>query len=451
MLLDLSQFTLKPGLLSQRPFEILRQADKKYVSSLMEILLLEGADREVRDQWQLAQLGNLFKHALTRSAFWKSRLALLAMDPRQIGRLPSLTRKELMRQVEREGSLIGPQDGQQVHEHATSGSSGIPVRFFIAEASGKYNSLRYQLESIVNRRLQLNRGRFRNEFTLPAPGFEIDRRQSGEALRLLGDAGVYQIKFGHFEPWHLLQAVKELGLGVWVSNPGFMETMLSRLDAVDLFRAGLRQWLSMSGRIPDYVRAELKAAGIEVSSSYSSEEIGPIGFECSHFPEYFHVVSSNVLVHPSKEEFIQDGIACNRILVTNLHSYATPFIRYDLGDFGRVGDGCPCGFDGQVITHLFGRVSSALVHADGRRSAFTIQSRKIKEIGGVREFRARQVAFTKVIVDVVPEGDGSAIREQLYNYLCAVAGPGIEVELNFCDSIDWGQAAKRPSFRSEIA
>ena len=453
MLLDLTQFTLKAGLLSQRPFEILREADKKYVSALMDILLLEGADREVRDAWQLVQLGNLFKHAHARSVFWRSRLALLATDPRQIGRLPAFTRKELIAQVTKEGALIRPRDGLKPQEHSTSGSSGIPVRFFISDANGNYNVARYQLESLLERRAHLSRARFRAEFTLPPPGFAIEPGMNEETAKrsLFGEPRVFRIKYGHFEPAAFLQALEELDIHVWISNPGLMEAMLSGVDASDLQRAGLRHWVVMSSRIPDHVRDEVKAAGIEISSSYSSEEIGPIGFECKTYPGRYHVVSSNVIVHPSSEEFVQDGISCNRILVTHLHSYATPFIRYDLGDFGRVSDGCPCGFDGQVITHLFGRVSSALVHADGRRTAFVIQSRKIKEIGGVREFRARQVAFTKVIVDVVPESDGGEIREQLYNYLCAVAGPGIDVELKFCDSIDWGQSAKRPSFRSEIA
>jgi phenylacetate-coenzyme A ligase PaaK-like adenylate-forming protein len=453
MLLDLSQFTLRAGLLSQRPFEILREADKKYVSALMEILLLEGAEREVRDAWQLVQLGNLCKHAQARSAFWKSRLALLAMDPRQISRLPAFTRKELIAQVTKEGALIRPADGLKLHEHSTSGSSGIPVRFYISDANRNYNVVRYQLEGLLDRRAHLNRARFRPEFTLPAPGFAIELMSNEETAKrsLFGEPEVFRIKYGHFEPGAFLQALNKLDLQVWISNPGLMEAILSVVDASDLHRAGLRHWTVMSGRIPDHVRDEVKAAGIEISSSYSSEEIGPIGFECKKHPGHYHVVSSNVVVHPSGEEFIQDGISCNRILVTHLHSYATPFIKYDLGDFGRISDSCPCGFDGQVITRLFGRVSSALVHADGRRTAFLIQNRKIKEIGGVREFRARQIAFTRVIVDVVPEGDGSEIRERLNSYLCAVAGPGIDVELNFCESIDWGQSAKRPSFRSEIA
>ena len=33
-----------------------------------------------------------------------------------------------------------------------------------------------------------------------------------------------------------------------------------------------------------------------------------------------------------------------KVLVTNLHSYSMPFIRYDIGDIGRMyADECACG------------------------------------------------------------------------------------------------------------
>jgi phenylacetate-coenzyme A ligase PaaK-like adenylate-forming protein len=206
----------------------------------------------------------------------------------------------------------------------------------------------------------------------------------------------------------------------------------------------------MSGQIPEDVRTTLTDSGITVKSSYSSEEIGPIGFECPKFPDHYHVVSSNVLVEPSKEQFIQDGVQCNRILVTHLHSYATPLIKYDLGDLGRVLDQCPCGHNGQAISHLFGRVSGSLKRPDGTRSVFVIQNRRIVEIGGIKEYRARQVSLSKVVVDVVVDGDVPATKEKLLNLVTSVTGPGFEVDIRDCSEIDWGASTKRLSFRCEI-
>lgn len=453
MKFDLSQFDVKQGALSPRPFEILAGAEKKFVSALLEMMLLEGAARTVRDAWQMTQLGNLMKHAQARSSFWKSRLSLISGDPRHLARLPALTRQELGQQVQREGSLIRPEDGLKDKKHSTSGSSGTPVQFFITQANANYNVSRYLMESLANGRIHLSRCHFSSDYALAEPGFTLTRKQGGDLSkrRLLKEADVYEVKYGHFDPSRLLETVAKCGVAVWTSNPAFMETMLSRLSPAQLHGAGLRQWVSYGSGMPSHVRRELSAAGIAVSSSYSSEEVGPIGFECRQHPENYHVVSSNVVLHPSKERYVHEGVSRHRILVTHLHSYATPIIRYDLGDLGQVVDGCPCGFDGQVVTGLAGKVSSLLRHADGSASTFVVLARKIFEIGRVREYRARQVSFTKVVVDVVPEGDGSAILEPLRSYLSSVAGPGIEVDIQFRNEIDWGSSAKRPYFRSEIA
>ena len=32
-----------------------------------------------------------------------------------------------------------------------------------------------------------------------------------------------------------------------------------------------------------------------------------------------------------------------RLVVTRLHHFATPLLRYDIGDYAEVGDACPCG------------------------------------------------------------------------------------------------------------
>ena len=47
-----------------------------------------------------------------------------------------------------------------------------------------------------------------------------------------------------------------------------------------------------------------------------------------------------------------------RILVTNLHNYAMPFIRYDIGDVGALSDkACPCGRGLPLLAKLTGRTT----------------------------------------------------------------------------------------------
>ncbi|WP_204310603.1 hypothetical protein, partial [Escherichia coli] len=89
---------------------------------------------------------------------------------------------------------------------------------------------------------------------------------------------------------------------------------------------------------------------------YSSEEVGSIGLECQANAGVYHVSTSNVLVEiiPAASVRTVSGTT-GLVLVTHLHSYATPFIRYDLGDIATLADRCPCGHDGPVLSNIQGR------------------------------------------------------------------------------------------------
>jgi phenylacetate-CoA ligase len=59
-------------------------------------------------------------------------------------------------------------------------------------------------------------------------------------------------------------------------------------------------------------------------------------------------------------EAVRDGEAggpgeTGRLIVTNLHNYAMPFIRYDAGDLATVGDVCSCGRVFPVLERIEGR------------------------------------------------------------------------------------------------
>jgi phenylacetate-CoA ligase len=85
-----------------------------------------------------------------------------------------------------------------------------------------------------------------------------------------------------------------------------------------------------------------------------SEVAGYVAQECQEH-HGLHVNTGLV-----KIEVLKDGQVCGpgetgRLIVTNLHNYAMPFIRYDAGDLATVGDECPCGRAFPVLARLEGR------------------------------------------------------------------------------------------------
>ena len=125
-----------------------------------------------------------------------------------------------------------------------------------------------------------------------------------------------------------------------------------------------------------------------------------IGAECSKFPGSFHVATSNVIVEGVDRAYEIDGVGVGRVLVTHLHSYATPLIRYELGDLACLRAKCPCGHNGPTIYNLQGRASSVIKHRNGRMSACYIRGQDLAAVVSFAELRIRQTAFDKIIIEL---------------------------------------------------
>ena len=138
-----------------------------------------------------------------------------------------------------------------------------------------------------------------------------------------------------------------------------------------------------------------------MTANYSCEEIGMIGYECRSAPNFYHVCTSNVLVEIDRTTLTDfDGQPAGRVLLTHLHSYATPFIRYDVGDIASLHKSCPCGHLGPTLSNIDGRSKQLLKHADGRLSPFLIRGADILAVADISEFRIRQTDLQTINVEI---------------------------------------------------
>src|SRR5581483_10674720 len=96
-------------------------------------------------------------------------------------------------------------------------------------------------------------------------------------------------------------------IGYLVTAQWTVETLLQSLDLSALQRAGLRMWISVADAVDPALREALMSGGIAVRSTYSAQEVGPIGFECEHVPGNYHVATSNVVVEVDSGESCQLG------------------------------------------------------------------------------------------------------------------------------------------------
>ena len=335
--------------------------------------------------------------------------------------------------------------------------------------NGNYNRVRSLAQFFMEGRdLSLNRTRFRR--------FDDDKDAKGDIkngfivdvtnswigpLGGLLKSGINKhidLSKRHIEDWHkkrdlLIEELSKDSIGYLVLAPSLLRAVFHD-DNIDFFSKYKTEMLiPLSEEISQDLRRAFCVQNIPVRGNYSSEEVGIIGCECQHYPANYHVAHSNVIVEVDKKSSITIGAnTLSRVLLTHLHSYATPFIRYDVGDLGALADCCKCGHDGPIISNVVGRTKNLVKHADGRLTPFLhLREGDMIRCAKLDEFRVRQTTVNDIVLEL--SGCGNLTEDQ-HTYFTELikkhAGVDFNVDIRIVKEIDWGQSVKRPAFRNEL-
>lgn len=157
---------------------------------------------------------------------------------------------------------------------------------------------------------------------------------------------------------------------------------------------------SASTLLPHYRNRIEKAFDCQIHDFYGSREISSIAGQCGQH-EALHVSDENVLLEIVKDNepvsFGEDG----KILLTNLHSYVMPLIRYDIGDVGQMfPDECSCGRHLSLMKP-YGRTYEFFVGSDG---SFTNLHDIQQVFAGlpVIDFQIIQKDYDEIVIKIVP-------------------------------------------------
>ena len=116
------------------------------------------------------------------------------------------------------------------------------------------------------------------------------------------------------------------------------------------------------------VRQQVKeVTGVTVKDQYSSSEVGLISMNCEHTDQQ-HIQVETLLVEILNEQ----GQACQpgelgRVVITDYYNTVSPMIRYDIGDYARVGEPCQCGRHSPTLSEIRGRERGLFRRPNGDR------------------------------------------------------------------------------------
>jgi phenylacetate-CoA ligase len=455
MRFDFANMPIRERAFSEKPMTFCDPEPKNFLSAILDIGAIETGNPLAREHWQTVQLRNLIKHVTERSPFWRKRIGGRKLFGLALSSLPILERGTVVKQIADEGPLLRPSDHIAVNDSSTSGSSGVPVKFFASAMNARYNQVRSIAQYFLEERdLKLNRVQIDFSPHLDKGALKVTRSEAwlGALSSFFGCGSNKVIEYFDPDMRRFREDLERDPIGYLVTAQWTLQTLLQSVDLATLKRAGLRMWVSVADAVDPGLRDALTSEGIPVRSTYSAQEVGPIGFECQHSSGNYHVATSNVLVEvDSDESYLLGSHRLGRVLVTHLHSYATPFIRYDIGDLAVLSAECSCGHRGPTLSNVYGRGRNLLKHKDGTISPFYLGAALITKLPEVKEYRIRQTDVGTLVVEVSGRADlDPNERDTIIGLVKKQAGNEFQVDVRVVPAINWRGSVKRLGFYNEV-
>jgi Coenzyme F390 synthetase len=325
------------------------------------------------DHWQRRRLSVLLAHASAHSPYYKRQLSNLPRDFAKdasvnLQDIPILTRDVLQGEYAEICTTAWPAFHGPAREIQTSGSTGQPVKV-------KRTGLCQMHWLALTLRDHLWHKR---DFSASMAVVRVPAGPGGDKAAFMPMWGEAVNVVARSGPTHFLPISTDVNRQAeWLSqlNPGYLLTYPTNL--AELLRIaeqgrlplpGLREIRTIGETLSGSVRDECsRLLGVPVTDLYSSQELGIMALQCP-VSSHYHVQSESVLL-----EILSDaGEPCRpgevgRIVVTDLHNFATPLIRYELRDYAEAGPPCPCGRGLPTLRRILGRRRNMVVLPDGKR------------------------------------------------------------------------------------
>ena len=396
-------------------------------------------------EMQSRQLDLLLRHAHETVPYyrerWKARPTASDLPD-----LPILTRAELQAQYGALQSRRVPAAHGRVSEGTTSGTSGMPVRVRQTELVGLLWNVFTLRDHLWHRR------DLRGKLATVRINIEAGAKDNwGPATTGLARTGPVVFRGVDADASALLDWLGDEKPDCLLTYP----TLAAELAALSLEK-GRALKLAEVRTFGEMLRAGVhelcrEAWGAKLTDIYSAVELGNIALQCPE-GERYHVQSEGVVVEVLDDE----GRPCppgtvGRLVMTSLHNFAMPLIRYEIGDYAEAGAPCSCGRGLPVISRIAGRARGMLTAPDGKRYWPYFGSRGLLDVAPVKQMQVvqkdRELLEVRLVVASPLSGDQ---EERLRRHLHADLPAGLKLAFSYWERIPRSAGGKFEDFYSEI-
>ena len=416
---------------------------------------------------QFRQANSLLDHAFASVPYYTKRLTEAGYSPdtplneETWLNVPLLQREDIQQAGNELHSRALPKGHGKTHKITTSGSTGKPVELLNTGLTSIFWNL-ITVHDFFWRRcdLSLKLAAIRYDRTGGAPypnGAALPNWGSGFASAVpTGPANFLSIEtpIAQQAEWLARQDAEYL-----ITHPTNLETLIRHCTDAEIKFPKLREVETLSELGPPHLRALCREQlNVPLVDMYTTQEVGYLALQCSEHAHY-HEQSENVIL----EILDESGRPCapgetGRVVVTSLNNFATPVIRYDIGDFAQVGAPCDCGRGLPVITKIFGRQRNMIKLPDGTSHWPLLgwihtesETRTAQEIAPIKQFQFVQKTRQDIEVKLVVGRPLSADEvERLKRLIISKLGYAFDLQFSYHDNIPRSASGKYEDFLSLV-
>lgn len=404
---------------------------------------------EVLTAFQLRQAENLLKHAWRTVPYYRQSLSEVAKIPTgklridDFRRVPLLRKSDLQVHANDMKSKGLPNSHLPLYKISTSGSTGIPLTMAGSGVSARFNKALAMRWHTWHRRIPNNKIA---EAVLPLAD-ETKAPKNGYRWGNGFVSGPKAIMGANQPIERQLKWLLDENPHYFMTLPSNLNALLQHCERTGVRISNLSQVMIRGEPLSDDLRAYCREVwGVPVTASYGSEEFAFIALQCPD-AEHYHVLAEHLLVEVLDDEgnHVKPG-AWGRVVITDLHNFAVPMIRYEIGDYAEVGPNCACGRGLPVITRILGRTRNMFVLPWGDKF-WPVFSKALADIqdevpklmqSQLIQLNRRQVTLRMVVSDALSEDEEATVKKGM----AAALGGHFEVELEYVDAIPRAASGK---------
>lgn len=413
----------------------------------------ESWPAEKRIDVQYRQLDALIKHAWDTSPFYRNRFAhsgynpSIELSPAWFSSLPTLSRQQLQSDYEQIVSTQPPASHGAPIEGASSGSTGRPIRFLSTEYTRTiWRTLGLRSHLWNNRDFSENfaviRAKVKNQMatdwgnnvnhvfeSASSPTLDIRTPIAEQAAWLLEQNSRYFLTF----PSNLR------GLAERFQDLGTSPSSIREIITVgEMLTAETRNFCEHVFKAP-------------IRDVYSASEVGYIAFQCSE--GHYHV-QENLLVEILDENGDPVPIGkVGQVVITDLHNFASPLIRYAIGDYAELGpSSCGCGRKLMQLNQILGRSRNLVTLPNGSKFWPMMAVQEWPKSAGITRHQVIQKSLDQLEVRLEMSRQlTEAERIQISSALCGRLGYQFDVKFCEMSSMSIPENGKFEDFISEVS